>query len=60
MPWFGTGLIYLCNIIQKHNAMNTENSIAFISSLISSDSSFKALADMMDDMDLEIMGVNLA
>lgn len=40
--------------------MNTDNTLAFISSMISSDSSYKALVDMIDEMDLEIMGISVA
>lgn len=40
--------------------MNTDNTLAFISSMISSESSYKALVDMIDEMDLEIMGISAA
>jgi hypothetical protein len=37
--------------------MNTDNTLAFISTMVSSDSSYRALVDMINEMDLEIMGV---
>ena len=40
--------------------MNTDNTLAFISTMVSSDSSYRALVDMINDMDLEIMGVTAA
>ena len=40
--------------------MNTDNTLSYISAMISSDTSFRALLDMIDDMELEIMGVNAA
>ena len=35
--------------------MNTDNTLAFISSLTSSDSSYRTLIEMIDDMGLEII-----
>ena len=35
--------------------MNTDNALAFISSLTSSDSSYRTLMEMIDDMGLEII-----
>ncbi len=35
--------------------MNTDNALAFLSSLSSSDSSYRTLVDMINDMDLEII-----
>ena len=40
--------------------MNTDNTLAFISSMISSGSSYRTLVDMINDMDLELMDVSLA
>lgn len=40
--------------------MNTDNTLAFISTIVSSDSSYRALVDMINEMDLEIMGVTAA
>lgn len=40
--------------------MNTDNTIAFVSSMISSEASYKALVDMINEMDLEIMGISVA
>ena len=40
--------------------MNTDNTFAIISTMISSESSYKALMDMINEMDLEIMGVSAA
>ena len=45
---------------QNNVAMNTDNTLSYISAMISSDTSYRALLDMIDDMDLEIMGVNAA
>ena len=56
----GTRAIYFCIIIQKQNAMNTDITLDFINAMINSDSSYKALADMIEDMDLELLGVTAA
>ena len=40
--------------------MNRDNTLAFISTMVSSDSSYRALVDMINEMDLEIMGVTAA
>lgn len=40
--------------------MNTENAFAFISTMISSEASYNALVDMINEMDLEIMSVTAA
>lgn len=40
--------------------MNTDNTLAFISTMISSEASYNALVDMINDMDLELMSVNTA
>ena len=40
--------------------MNTDNALTYISTMISSESSYKARLDMIDEMDLEILGVSAA
>ena len=35
--------------------MNTDNTLAFISSMISSEASYKTLVDMINDMELEAL-----
>ena len=40
--------------------MNTDNTLAFISSMISSDASYRTLIDMINDMDLELMDISMA
>ncbi len=40
--------------------MNTENTLAFINSMISSEVSYRTLVEMINEMDLELMDVNLA
>lgn len=40
--------------------MNTDNTLAFISSMISSDASYMTLVDMINDMDLELMDISMA
>ena len=40
--------------------MNTDITLDFIKALSNSDSSYKALADMIEDMDLELLGVTSA
>ena len=39
--------------------MNTDNTLAFISNMISSETSYKALVDMINEMDLEIISTQL-
>lgn len=39
--------------------MNTDNAIAYISAMISSDESYRTLVDMINEMDLELTGVSL-
>ena len=39
--------------------MNTESTLSFISSLVSSDSSYSTLLDMINEMDLEIISTQL-
>ena len=40
--------------------MNTDNTLARISSMITSESSYMTLIDMINEMDLELMDVCLA
>ncbi len=40
--------------------MNTDNTLAFISSMFSSEATYKTLVDMIDEMGLELMDVNIA
>ncbi len=40
--------------------MNTENTLAFINSMISSETSYRTLVDMINEMDLELMDISLA
>ena len=40
--------------------MNTDNTLAYISAMISSDESYRTLVDMINEMDLEVMGVTAA
>ena len=40
--------------------MKTDNKLAFISSMISSEASYKTLVDMINDMELEVMDVCMA
>lgn len=64
MPYIGTMNGYLCDINTesnhlKHKVMNTENTIARISEMMSSESFYGNLMDMIADMDLELMEINL-
>lgn len=57
--------LYLCIDKMKtnhtnHIAMNTENTLAYISSMLSSDASYTAVMDMINDLDLELMDICLA
>lgn len=38
--------------------MNTENTLAGICAMISSDDSYRTLVEMINEMDLELMDVN--
>ena len=40
--------------------MNTENTLSFISSMISSETSYMTLVDMINDMELELMDCRMA
>ena len=39
--------------------MNTDNTLSYISSMISSDDSYRTLLDMISEMDLELTGISL-
>lgn len=54
-------VVYIFASTNKNTTiMNTDNTLAFISTMISSESSYKALVDMINEMDLEILGVSAA
>lgn len=40
--------------------MNTENTLSRISSMVSSEASYRILMDMINEMDLELMDISLA
>ena len=44
----------------KSTDMNTDNTLSFISSMISSEASYRTLVDMIDEMGLEMMDCNFA
>lgn len=64
MLYIGTMVPYFCiNKTEKPNNttdMNTDNTLAFISSMFSSEATYKTLVDMIDEMGLELMDVNIA
>ena len=45
---------------KKHIAMNTDNALSFISSMISSETSYMTLVDMIQEMDLEVTDICMA
>ena len=51
---------YLCINKLKQSIMNTDNTLAYISSMISSEESYRTLVDMIGEMDLEFTGITLA
>ena len=51
--------VYLCIVIKKTNVMNTNITLSSISSMFSSEESYKTLVDMINEMDLELMDINL-
>ena len=54
---FGTSAHYLCIRNKKHNVMrNTEYNLEKLASMISSESSFTVLMEIMGDMGLEFEG----
>jgi hypothetical protein len=42
---------------QNDTYMNTDNTLSFISSMISSETSYRTLVEMIDEMGLELMDV---
>ena len=40
--------------------MNNESALSFINSMISSETSYRTLVDMINEMDLELMDISLA
>ena len=42
---------------QNHTDMNTDNTLSFISSMISSETYYRTLVEMIDEMGLELMDV---
>ena len=46
--------------LKRQCIMNTDNTLAYISSMMSSDDSYRTLLDMISEMDLELTGVSLA
>ena len=57
--------LYLCinemkNKHLKHTAMNTNITLSNLSSMFSSEDSYRTLVDMVNEMDLELMDVILA
>lgn len=57
VPWFGTSWAYLCTRNKNHNVMrNTEYNLDKLASMISSESSFSTLMEIMGDMGLEFEG----
>ena len=59
VPQIGTLWVYLCINKQKEMHMNTDNTFAYISSIIASEDSYMTLLDMINEMDLELTGVSL-
>ena len=57
VPHFGTSREYLCIRNQNYKVMrNTEYNLEKLASMISSESSFTALMEIMGDMGLEFEG----
>lgn len=44
----------------KHKAMNTNITISNLSSMFSSEESYRTFVDMVNEMDLELMDISLA
>lgn len=64
MLYIGTFACYFCinktDKPIKTTDMNTDNTLAFISSMFSSEATYRTLVDMIDEMGLELMDVNIA
>lgn len=65
VPLSGTICLYLCiNEMKqkhlKHKAMNTNINLSNLSSMFSSEDSFRTFVDMVNEMDLELMDISLA
>ncbi len=64
VPQIGTRWRYLCinktGKPLKFRDMNTDNTLSFISSMVSVDPSYKTLVDLINDMDLELKDICLA
>lgn len=65
MLYFGTFSVYLCINKMKYKhliriAMNTNITLSNLSSMFSSEDSYRTLVDMVNDMDLELMDVCFA
>ena len=56
----GWHIVHISLHQQKQNDVNTDNTLAFISSMISSDASYRTLVEMINDMDLELMDIRMA
>lgn len=58
VPWFGTSKVYLCVSNNKNATVmkNTDYTVKQLESMISSESSFSALLEMMGDMGLVFDG----
>lgn len=59
MLHIGTRSLYLCTNKLKTYAMNTNITLSSISSMFSSEESYRTLVDMINEMDLELMDVSL-
>jgi MinD-like ATPase involved in chromosome partitioning or flagellar assembly len=62
--WLGTSGLYLCiNKMKqkhlKHKAMNTNITLSNLSSMFTSEDSYRTLVDMINEMDLELMDIRL-
>lgn len=57
---FGTCRLYLCIRNKNKTVMNKENNFSSISSMISSEASYRTLLDLINEMDLELMDISLA
>ena len=54
------GVLLLHYKLKDKSIMNTDNTLSYISSMISSDDSYRTLLDMISEMDLELTGISLA